>query len=348
MSSDSLRHPVLTEALEMPAHPIAKEPRNGNIGPMSRSAITFGVDFLAGGGEMGALMRAKNWADTPLGPSESWPQSLRTVLRILLTSRYQMWMGWGEELSFFYNDAYRPTLGVKHAWALGSSAREVWKEIWPDIGPRIERVLKSGEATWDEGLLLFLERSAYPEETYHTFSYSPLADDGGAVVGMLCVVTEETERIIGERRLSSLSELAPEIAGRNSRAEVLAAAGRQLGANLKDLPFTLTYLFGDDGKADLVSATGTASGHPIAPPFIDPADERAAWPAGELLARRTVLTVGDLEQKFRSDPDRRVGSAASRCRARADRAPGSGRAGRLSGCRDQPISALGRSLSRLH
>jgi PAS domain S-box-containing protein len=298
MSSDSLRHPVLTEALEMPAHPIAKEPRNGNIGPMSRSAITFGVDFLAGGGEMGALMRAKNWADTPLGPSESWPQSLRTVVRILLTSRYQMWMGWGEELSFFYNDAYRPTLGVKHAWALGSSAREVWKEIWPDIGPRIERVLKSGEATWDEGLLLFLERSAYPEETYHTFSYSPLADDGGAVVGMLCVVTEETERIIGKRRLSSLSELAPEIAGRNSRADVLAAAGRQLGANLKDLPFTLTYLFGDDGKADLVSATGTASGHPIAPPFIDPADERAAWPAGELLARRTVLTVGDLEQKF--------------------------------------------------
>jgi K+-sensing histidine kinase KdpD len=132
----------------------------------------------------------------------------------------------------------------------------------------------------------------------HTFSYSPLADEEGAVAGTLCVVTEETERIIGERRLSSLSELASEIAARNSRADVLAAVGRQLGANLKDLPFTLTYLFDDDGKADLACATGVASGHPIAPPFIDPADERAAWPAGELLARRTVLTVGNLGQQF--------------------------------------------------
>ena len=134
-------------------------------------------DLLFGGGEMGALMRAKQWTDTPLGPTEDWPQSLKTITRILLTSRYQMWMGWGKELSFFYNDAYRPTLGVKHGRALGSSAREVWQEIWPDIGPRIEHVLETGEATWDEGLLLFLERSGYPEETYHTFSYSPVADD---------------------------------------------------------------------------------------------------------------------------------------------------------------------------
>ena len=183
-------------------------------------------EFLSGGGDMGARMRAHDWAATPLGSPETWPQSLRTVVRILLTSRYQMWMGWGEELSFFYNDAYRPTLGVKHGWALGASAREVWKEIWPDIGPRIEHVLKNGEATWDEGLLLFLERSGYTEETYHTFSYSPLSDDRGRIVGMLCVVTEETERIIGERRLASLRDLASEIAGKSTNSEVLAAADR--------------------------------------------------------------------------------------------------------------------------
>ena len=158
-------------------------------------------------------MRAKHWHDTPLGSPDSWPQSLKTVVRILLTSRYQMWMCWGPELTMFYNDAYGPTLGVKQQWALGASAREVWKEIWPDIGPRIERVLQSGEATWDEALLLFLERSGYPEETYHTFSYSPLADDDGRIVGMLCVVTEETERVIGERRLSALQELAAGLAG---------------------------------------------------------------------------------------------------------------------------------------
>jgi CheY-like chemotaxis protein len=91
-----------------------------------------------------------------------------------------MWMGWGPELTFFYNDAYaRMTLGAKHPWALGRAAREVWSEIWADIAPRIEHVLATGEATWDECLLLFLERSGFPEETYHTFSYSPLHDDDG-------------------------------------------------------------------------------------------------------------------------------------------------------------------------
>jgi PAS fold len=260
------------------------------------------IDFLAGGGEMGALMRAKRWSDTPLGPPEAWPQSLKTIVRVLLTSRYQMWMGWGEDLTFFYNDAYRPTLGIKHEWALGASAREVWKEIWGDIGPRIEHVLNRGEATWDEGLLLFLERSGFPEETYHTFSYSPLADDRGVVVGMLCVVTEETERIIGARRLSSLRELASEIAGKNSRSEVFSAVETALSANVKDLPFTLTYVFDADGSAQLACASGVESGASIAPTTIDPGSVDAAWPAREVLSRRTAFVVKDLEQRFPQAP----------------------------------------------
>ena len=191
------------------------------------AAPAAGADFLAGGGLAGKLMRAKRWEETPLGAPGFWPQSLKTVVRILLTSRYQMWMCWGPQLTMFYNDAYGPTLGVKQQWALGASAREVWKEIWPDIGPRIEHVLNSGEATWDEGLLLFLERSGYPEETYHTFSYSPLADDDGRIVGMLCVVTEETERIIGElldgRAVDSSDPAAPETirAGRADAPEMI-------------------------------------------------------------------------------------------------------------------------------
>src|SRR6185503_15176556 len=105
-------------------------------------------------------------------------------------------------------DSYRrDTLGKKYPWALGRPAREVWVEIWPDIGPRIGSVMTTGEATWDESLLLFLERSGYVEETYHTFSYSPLTDDDGTVAGMLCVVTEETERVIGERRMATLRDL---------------------------------------------------------------------------------------------------------------------------------------------
>src|SRR5687767_13692491 len=154
---------------------------------------------------MAALMRSKDWSTTPLGPVDTWPQSLRTVVRVVLTSRFAMWMGWGPELTFFYNDAYGAmTLGAKHPWALGQPSSEVWKEIWSEVKPRIELVLESGAATWDESLLLFLERSGYLEETYHTFSYSPVSDDQGIIRGNFCVVSEETERVIGERRLTLL------------------------------------------------------------------------------------------------------------------------------------------------
>jgi signal transduction histidine kinase/DNA-binding response OmpR family regulator len=260
------------------------------------------AEFLAGGGAVGKLMRAMRWQDTPLGTPESWPQSLKTVVRILLTSRYQMWMCWGPQLTMFYNDAYGPTLGVKQQWALGASAREVWKEIWPDIGPRVEHVLGSGEATWDEALMLFLLRSGYSEETYHTFSYSPLADDDGKIVGMLCVVTEETERIIGERRLFALQELAGGIAGNNTLETVFESVSRQLDRNLKDLPFTLTYLFDERGDACLACCSGVESGHAIAPARIDPKDPNAAWPAEEILARRTALNVSDLKDRCAALP----------------------------------------------
>jgi PAS domain-containing protein len=192
------------------------------------------ADLFAGEGEMKGLMRAKAWAETPLGSPGVWPQSLKTVVQILLTSRFAMWMGWGQDLTFFYNDAYRPTLGIKHEWALGTSARKVWREIWPDIGPRIDHVLATGDATWDDGLLLFLERRGWPEETYHTFSYSPLADDNGAIVGMLCVVTEETERIIEERRLACLNGLASDIA----RTNTAPSCSMWLHANLARTPRT--------------------------------------------------------------------------------------------------------------
>ena len=178
---------------------------------MSGNRIAFQdpLAFLAGGGEMGERTRAFDWSKTPVGPVAGWPQSLKIAVRIMLDSRYAMWLGWGPDFTFFYNDAYaRMTLGPKHPWALGRSAREVWSEIWDDIGPRAESVVRTGQATWDEGLLLFLERRGFPEETYHTFSYSPVPDDQGGVGGMLCVVTEDTERTIGERRLRTLRELA--------------------------------------------------------------------------------------------------------------------------------------------
>jgi PAS domain S-box-containing protein len=244
--------------------------------------------------EVGRDLAAVDWAQTPLGPLGSWPQSLQTAVDILLSSRFSMWMAWGPQLTFFCNAAYRPTLGRKYPWALGRPASEVWEEIWHDIGPRIDTVLATEKATWDEGLLLFLERSGYPEETYHTFSYSPLRNDAGAVVGMLCVVSEDTERVIGERRMATLRDLGSDPSVVRTEQETLEFAGRQLDRNRRDLPFTLTYLFSDDGRsARLAGSTGIAAGHPAAPAELTDGARDAVWPTAVL--RRGESALVDLD-----------------------------------------------------
>ena len=247
--------------------------------------------MFAADDEVGRDLDAVDWAATPLGPPGSWPQSLQTAVDILLSSRFSMWMAWGPQLTFFCNAAYRrDTLGRKYPWALGRPARDVWAEIWDDIGPRIGTVLATGKATWDQALLLFLERSGYPEETYHTFSYSPLRDDAGTVVGMLCVVSEETERVIGERRMATLRDLGSDPSVVRTDAETLDFAGRQLYRNRQDLPFTLTYLFDDDGAtARLAGSTGIAAGHPAAPPVLAAADPDSVWPVATLLRDEPAL-----------------------------------------------------------
>ena len=198
--------------------------RAADAEPRRAEARLFAADA-----EVGRDLAAVDWAATPLGRPGSWPQSLQTAVDILLSSRFPMWMAWGPELTFFCNDAYRrDTLGRKYPWALGRPASEVWEEIWDDIGPRIDSVLVTAKATWDEALLLFLERSGYPEETYHTFSYSPLRDDDDAVVGMLCVVSEDTDRVIGERRMATLRDLGSDLSVVRTEQESLEFAGRQL------------------------------------------------------------------------------------------------------------------------
>src|SRR5204863_7811129 len=156
--------------------------------------------------------------------------------------RFAMWMAWGEGLTFFCNDDYRrDTLGAKYPWALGKPAPVVWSEIWADIGDRVDAVIGTGVATWDEGLLLFLERSGYSEETYHTFSYSPLHQDDGRIAGMFCVVTEDTHRLIGQRRLTLLRVLGAELASSQRTEDVWRALERTLATDARDLPFTLAY-----------------------------------------------------------------------------------------------------------
>ena len=274
------------------------------IDPGTRAETALAPGWVRGGGALGQLVRELDWNKTPLGAIEEWPQSLKTVVRTLLNSRFAMWMSWGPELTFLYNDDYaRMTLGKKHPWALGKPSREVWKEIWDDIGPRIHRVLETGEATWDEALLLFLERSGYREETYHTFSYSPLSGDDGTVAGHLCVVTEETDRVIGERRLKTLRSLAGELSKMITEEEVVSCIARCLGENQKDLPFTLLYLFRDDDKeARLACQTGMAEHHQAAPESIQFSETNQPWPVGDLLDGKDSIIVENLLDRFESVP----------------------------------------------
>src|SRR5580693_5342020 len=285
---------------------VAEIPKSEIAQPPRKHAPADATELTQGGGTLGQLIRDFDWAKTPLGAIEAWPQSLKTVVRMLLTSRFAMWMSWGPELTFFYNDAYaRMSLGKKHPWALGRPSSEVWAEIWDDIGPRIRKVLESGEATFDESLLLFLERSGYREETYHTFSYSPLSGDDGKVSGHLCVVTEETDRVIGERRLRTLRSLASELSTTITEDEVCSSIARSLNENQQDLPFTLTYLFTRDGDKDdhkedayLACATGIPENHPAAPQRIRSFALNPAWPIQEVLNRKSAVMVENLMERF--------------------------------------------------
>ena len=200
--------------------------------------------IFPGDSSLARIMRDLDWAATPLGPPELWPDGLKIPLRMLLTSRFEMWLGWGPDLHFFYNDAYVPTLGLKHPSMLGKPFREVWAEVYADVADQVERV-RAGEATWNKALLLLLERNGYPEETYHSFSYSPLHGDEDRIEGMLCVVSEETERVIAERRMEMLRRLGMSLVGTSDPAGVRQALCSVLAESRRDFPFALIELQGD-------------------------------------------------------------------------------------------------------
>ncbi|HEX5123363.1 MAG TPA: ATP-binding protein, partial [Rhodanobacteraceae bacterium] len=238
-------------------------------------------------------MRRFDWTKTPLGAPSGWPQSLKTIVRMMLDSRYAMWMLWGPEYTFFCNDAYLPTVGIKRDWVLGERADKVWEEVWADvIEPRLEPVLERGEATWDEALLIFLQRSGFPEETYHTFSYSPVHGDDNRIAGMLCVVTEVTERVIGERRLRALSELASHVARVESVEESCRRAAAVFANYPLDIPFAALYLA--DGDAARRVALVGAHDSPALPASLRSGDESSPWPIEAVLADDTAHEVQDL------------------------------------------------------
>ncbi|WP_320197946.1 response regulator [Agrobacterium sp. rho-13.3] len=245
---------------------------------------------------MAQMMRQIDWSKTSLGPPETWPQALKVALRLLLTSRFEMWLGWGPDINFFYNDAYRPTLGKKHPNALAVPTKVLWAEIWDDVKDRLATVYETGQATWDRALLLLLERDGYPEETYHTFSYSPLVGDSGRVEGVFCAVTEETERVISERRMGTMRQLASALAVADRADDVCLAASKVMAENTLDLTFSLLYIFNDDGSAERIWANGISRDHPLAPAGLT--NDSAVWDLRSIWNSQSpeLVDIGDFSE----------------------------------------------------
>jgi len=266
-----------------------------------KSAQPSSLDFLSGGGELGALMRAHSWESTPLGPPGSWPHSLKMAVRIMLTSRQPIWIGWGKELTYFYNDPYKSIIGGKHPWALGRPTREVWKEIWHDIGPMLDTALGGQQGTFVESQLLIMERNGYPEETYYTFSYSPIPNDDGSVGGIICANSDDTRRVIGERQLALLRDLAADAGHARTWQEVCERAAAALGRNRRDIPFALIYIAEPDSlAAKLAGTAGIERSHPAAADMVVP-DTAGCWPVAEVLRSQSLRIVWDLRLALGAD-----------------------------------------------
>ena len=216
-----------------------------------------GSDFLAGGGEMGARIREHDWSATSLGSVEAWPQSLRSAVSILLPSRAQIVLFWGSELIAIYNDAYAPVFGAKHPWALGRPAHECWSEVWHVLGPLFEGVVRTGTAFWAKDHPFLLRRQGFLEETYFDVSYDPVRIEDGTVGGIFCIVSEQTGRVLGERRLRALRELGARTADAKSAEDVCREAAAAMATDPADVPFSLLYLAAPPGmRAELVGASG--------------------------------------------------------------------------------------------
>ncbi|MBF6599271.1 MAG: response regulator [Dehalococcoidia bacterium] len=262
---------------------------------MSESIPSTKVRPFAGAGEMARRMNALDWSTTAVGPVETWPERLRTAVDICLASRFPIFTCWGrEQATMFYNDAYIPILGpYRHPQWLGRSFNECWSDIWDTIGPMIDGVFDTGAATWSEDLQLMMKRAVDPEEAYFTFSYSPIPGEAGAVDGIFCAVQETTGRVLAERRMRTLRDLAARVLDVDSPDEACERAAATLRENAEDVPFALIYLFDRDRSvAELVAVSGVPRGHPAAPARIaldDGAD--AVWPLHLATHRTEPVTV---------------------------------------------------------
>ncbi|ATB30490.1 ATP-binding protein [Melittangium boletus] len=243
-----------------------------------RSAVD---EVLAGGGACGELLRQVDWAKTPVGPVEGWPQSLRTAVGIVLASNYPLYLAWGPHYVQMYNDAYRPICGAtKHPASLGQEASLTWPEVWADVlGPSWERMRVTGEPIRVENLLMLLDRNGYLEECYFSYCHSPIRDETGGMGGVFAALTETTEQVINERRLRVIRDLSTLTGEQATARDACREAARVLASCPNDVPFALLYLLDAEGEAHLVGTSGVEAGGAAAPRSVPSGEDSPdTWP----------------------------------------------------------------------
>jgi PAS domain S-box-containing protein len=262
--------------------------------------------FSLGSGEMAGRIRELDWSRTPLGPMDSWSPGLRTVVRLLLANRFPHLLWWGPSYVQIYNDAYRPIPGAKHPErALGRPASECWAEIWNVIGPLIDRPYRGGPPTWDDDILLEIDRHGFLEESHFTIAYSPVPDEAepGGIGGVLATVQEITGKVVGERRVVALRDLGASLVEAKSAERACAIAAETLGRHPRDLPFVIVYLADACGeRATLCGAAGVAPGEDICPLTVDLREPQAGWPFAGARESSTLQVVECLAERFACVP----------------------------------------------
>ncbi|RKH43947.1 hybrid sensor histidine kinase/response regulator [Corallococcus llansteffanensis] len=235
--------------------------------------------LFTGSSQMHALVRAHDWASTPVGPVASWPTSLKVLVKTLLGSRYPMILTWGPQLSQFYNDAYSAVIGDKHPGALGTDIRGTLAEAWDALGPLVMEAMTTGAASWVPALMLLLERSGYREESYFDVSHAPAYDDTGAIGGMLAVCAEVTQQVLSGRRMRLLRDLSARASDTRSVTKTCRDLMSAMAEHPLDVPFALLYLRSAEGRTlTLSGSVGVAPGGPLSPESValDPALPEAA------------------------------------------------------------------------
>jgi signal transduction histidine kinase len=255
-------------------------------------------NWLVDGGEMGKVLRSMDWGKTPLGPIELWPESLRTTVSLCLASNFPISLAWGPKHVQIYNDGYWPICGEKHPGAMGQDFTECWASAWPVIGEAFENAL-AGKTSYLENQRMFLDRKGYLEETFFTFSFSPIRDDTG-VAGLFHPVTETTNRMVSERRTRALRDLASRTLKAHRPEEACALAAETLSDYQADLPFTLFYLLDADEEHFALNALTGISPETIASPmlvdFHQP--QPSSWPLAETVNSGQIQHVADLVERF--------------------------------------------------